>query len=154
GLRLAHQWRITDAGHRERGMGLISLRRAARDTATLVALACAAANRMDAQSIGQMVVDHVRYSTGDAWDVGTAPFRRDGRGWLTAAGAVRLAAVVSPLDDDVDRWAVRHRDDGTWHFLRPFREGGDAFSGRTVAPFAVGALGVALIMKNDAMLEG
>ena len=129
-------------------------RLAARSVATFAACACLAAQRIDAQSIGRMLVDHARTSAGDAWSVWTAPFHAGGRDWLTAAGVVGVAAAMSPFDDDVDRWAVRHRDDPTWHFLRPFREGGDAFSGRTVTPVAVGALGVALIARNEPMLEG
>jgi len=135
-------------------MELVSRLRAAPRVATLVAFVCVAAQRVSAQSIGRLVIDHARTSAGDAWAVWTAPLHGGGRDWLTAVGVVGVAAAVSPFDDNIDRWAVGQRDDGTWHFLRPFREGGDAFSGRTVAPFAIGALGVALITKSDGMLEG
>lgn len=87
-----------------------------------------------AQSRWQTLENNVKSSVGDAWDVWTSPLRGRQKDWLGAAGAVGVSAAVSPLDDNVDRWAVTHRDDAAFNFLAPVRPGGWAFSGKTVTP--------------------
>jgi N-methylhydantoinase B/oxoprolinase/acetone carboxylase alpha subunit len=49
---------------------------------------------------------------------------------------------------------VRHRNDGFFNFLDPIREGGVAFSGKTITPVAVGALAVSLAIKSERIQEG
>ena len=76
------------------------------------------------QSIPGMLATDIRHVAGDAWDVWTSPLRGRPRDWLTAAGVVALSAAVSPLDDNVDRWAVAHQNDKAYDFLKPIRTGG------------------------------
>jgi membrane-associated phospholipid phosphatase len=101
-----------------------------------------------------MVETNVKNTAGDMWSVWTAPARGSAKDWAIAAAAIGSAALVSVFDDDVDRWAVRHRDDRMWSVLSPMRQGGAAFSGRTITPVAVGLFAVSLIAKNERMQEG
>jgi len=110
--------------------------------------------RAPAQSLGGMIERNVRNSVGDIWGVWVSPVHAKPRDWLLTVGAFGLAAAVSPLDDEVDRWAVRHRDDNGLDFLSPFREGGDAFSGKTVTPIAAGVLVLSFVTKNEKMQDG
>jgi membrane-associated phospholipid phosphatase len=107
-----------------------------------------------AQSLPAMLQTDVRNVVGDAWDVWTSPLRARPRDWLTAAGAFALTAAVSPLDDNVDRWAADHRSDKSFSALKELRERGVAFSGRTITPVAAGALVLALATRNEGIQEG
>jgi len=122
----------------------------------LVAVAgvLAIAARTQAQSRWNNLQSNVTSSIGDAWDVWTSPLRGRPTDWLGAVGAVGVSAAVSPFDDDVDRWAVNHRDDAAFDFLKPLRPGGWAFSGKTVTPVAVGALALSIATNNQRLQEG
>lgn len=122
----------------------------------LVATACllTVATQAWAQSRWQVFKGNLTNSAGDAWDVWTSPLRGTGRDWGAAAAVVGGAAAVSPFDDNVDRWAYDHQDDGVFNVLEPFRSGGVAFSGKTITPVAVGALAVSVALNNERMQEG
>jgi len=106
------------------------------------------------QSIPSMLATDFRHVAGDAWDVWTSPLRGRPRDWLIAAGAVALSAAVSPVDDNVDRWAVAHQKDQAYDFLKPIRPGGAAFTGKTITPVALGLLVVSLATRNETLQEG
>ena len=106
------------------------------------------------QSIPGMLATNIRHVAGDAWDVWTSPLRGRPRDWLSAAGVVALSAGVSPLDDNVDRWAVAHQKDQAYDFLKPIRTGGAAFTGKAITPVALGLLVVSLATKNETLQEG
>jgi len=108
----------------------------------------------DGQSKLSILGTNLKNSTGDAWDVWTSPFRGRGDDWLLAWGAVAGSAAVSLADASVDQWAVKQQNDATWSFLKPFREGGIAFSGRVVTPIALAALGVGVVTGNSRLQEG
>jgi hypothetical protein len=59
-----------------------------------------------------------------------------------------------PVDDNIDRWAVKHQDDDAFDFISPFRAGGVAFSGKTITPVAIGVLVLSLATKSETMQEG
>jgi membrane-associated phospholipid phosphatase len=136
--------------------GVIRLATSHRTIGVIVALSLLAVPTriVAAQSVPKMLETDVRNSIGDAWDVWTSPLRASPKSWLGAAGAVALSAVVSPWDDNIDRWAARHRDDNTFSFLKELREGGIAYSGQKIAPVAGGALVLSLITKNERFQEG
>ncbi len=128
----------------------------ARNHAISVALAIALTilqSPAEAQSIPKMLGNDIRNAVGDAWDVWTSPLRGQPRDWLTAAGMIAVSAGVTPIDDNVDRWAVAHGDDAAFEALKPFRQGGAAFAGTTIAPVALGVLAVSLATKNETMQE-
>ena len=105
-------------------------------------------------SMTQMIGTNLKHSAGDAWAVWTAPGRGQARDWSFAAGTVALSAIISPFDDDIDRWAYRHRDDAAFKILRPVRRGGALFSGKTLTPIALGTLAVAVLTKSQPMQQG
>ena len=104
--------------------------------------------------MGGMVVTNVRHSLGDVWDVWTSPLRATAGDWLVAGSVVGASAIVSPLDDEVDRWAVHNHGAAVFKPLEPLREGGFIFSGRAIAPLAAGALVVGIVTKNQRIQEG
>jgi membrane-associated phospholipid phosphatase len=120
----------------------------------VVAMLAPAASSLSAQSVGRMLENDVKNAVGDIWSVWTSPLRGTPRDWLIFAGTLGASAAVSPLDDDVDRWMVRNRDHSAWSALAGVREGGFAFTGKTVTPIAIGALAFGLATKNQRLQEG
>lgn len=108
-----------------------------RSVGVAVVLVASGIGSAAAQSVGNMVVSDVKNGVGDVVGVWLSPFHDSPRDWLLAAGAVALSAAVSPADPGVDNFFLHHRS--SFGFLDPVREGGIAFSGKTIAP-AVGAL--------------
>jgi membrane-associated phospholipid phosphatase len=106
------------------------------------------------QTVGQMMENNIRNSAGDMWSVWTSPVRGTGKDWLMAAAVVGVSAAASVFDDDVDRWMVRHRNSGVWKVLGGVREGGIAYTGKTITPIAVGALVFGLATNNQRLQEG
>src|SRR6478672_11635381 len=125
-------------------------------TARLAALALCLARGATAQSTSmpRMIGTNLRHSAGDAWAVWTSPARGELHDWSVAAGVVALSAAVSPFDDDIDRWAFKHRNDRAFKILKPLRPGGSLFSGKTLTPIALGTLAVAILTKNQTMQQG
>jgi membrane-associated phospholipid phosphatase len=107
-----------------------------------------------AQSRWENLENSVKNSVGDAWDVWTSPLRGRPNDWLITAAVIGGSAALSPLDDDVDRWAANHRDDRAFKVLDPVRPGGWAFSGRTITPVALGVLALAVATNNQRLEEG
>lgn len=125
-----------------------------RNVVLVGALVFGSSALLSAQSVGKMIVTDVRNSAGDIVGVWEAPFHASGKSWLQAAGIVGGAALVSLADDDVDRFMVRTQHDQFWSSLKELREGGVGFSGKTVAPFAVGIYVVGLATKSTSLREG
>lgn len=107
-----------------------------------------------AQSVGRMVESDVRNGVGDIVGVWVSPFHAQGRDWLSAAALVGLSAAVSPLDDDVDRYMVDHARSNSWSVLKELREGGLAFSGKTITPVVAGLYVVGVVTKSRAIRDG
>lgn len=107
-----------------------------------------------AQSVGKMVVDDVTNAARDFGAIWISPFRGSGRDYLIAGGVLAGAAVLSPLDDDVDRWAVRNRDRGVLDAIRPLRRGGDFYSLNKATPYVGGLYLVGLATKHRGIRDG
>ena len=122
--------------------------------AAIAGVLVAASQQLPAQSVGKMLESDFRNFGGDLWAVWTSPVHAHGRDWLIAGSTVALSGLVSIWDDDVDRWMVEHRDASQWSALKEVREGGIAFSGKTITPIALGALAIGLITKNQAIQDG
>jgi hypothetical protein len=116
--------------------------------------ACSLGTPVGAQSVAKSLETHVRNTVGDIWAVWTSPVRGTGSDWLVALGAIGGSAALTVVDDDLDRWIVKHQDARAWGPLKEVREGGIAFSGRTITPVAVGALVLALATNNQRLQEG
>ena len=97
---------------------------------------------------------NIKNSAGDAWDVWTSPARGQPDDWLLAFGVIAGSAGLSLADPTIDRWAVKQTNNATWWFLKPFREGGIAFSGHFITPVALGALAVSVVNRNYRLQEG
>lgn len=103
----------------------------------------------EAQSVGRMLSSDFSGAASDMWAVWVAPFRANqGRDWGTFAVAVAGSAMLLPWDDDIDRYFAVHGQDAAWRSLDALREGGIAFSGRTVTPVATALYGVGLVTRN------
>ena len=107
-----------------------------------------------AQSIGRMLVDDVSNAGRDFGAIWIAPFKGSARDYLIAGGVLAGSAALSPLDDDVDRWAVKNRDRGVLDAIKPFRRGGDLYSLNKATPYVAGAYVVALATKHRGLRDG
>ena len=106
------------------------------------------------QSVGRMVAYDVLHAGGDIVGTWAAPFHSSTRDWFGAGLVVLGSAAVSPFDDGIDNWFVRHHDNGVWSALNEFREGGSAFAGQTIAPVVAGVYVVGLATKNHGIRDG
>lgn len=107
-----------------------------------------------AQSIGKELGSDIRDAGGDMIAVWLSPFHARARDWGLALGTFAGGAALSPIDDDVDRYMVRHRYD--WFYdkaLSPVREGGVLFSGKYLVPVAGAAYVVGLATHNQAVRD-
>src|ERR1051325_5186172 len=107
-----------------------------------------------AQSVAKSLESHLRNTVGDIWAVWTSPARGSRADWLVALAAVGGSASLTVVDDDLDRWIVKHQDARAWGVLKEVREGGLAFSGKTITPVAIGALVLGLATNNQRLQEG
>ena len=101
-----------------------------------------------------MITHDIGHAANDATASWVAPFHANGRYWVTAGGVVALATLVSPFDDNIDRWFLANRHTAVFSWLKELREGGHAFSGMTITPAAVALYGVGLATKNTAIRDG
>lgn len=108
----------------------------------------------EGQSVGRMLVDDLKYAGGDLWAVLISPVQGSGRDWLLGAGIVAAGAAVSPLDDEVDRWAVRDSASALFRALKPFRKGGVFFQGNKLVPVAGGVLVAGYATGNRDLRDG
>ena len=107
-----------------------------------------------AQSVGRMIGYDVLHAGGDIVGTWVAPFHSTKKDWVTAGLVVLGSAAISPFDDNIDNWFVRHNDNATWSILHEFREGGQAFAGKTIAPVAAGVYVVGLVTKSRGIRDG
>jgi membrane-associated phospholipid phosphatase len=112
-------------------------------------LAIAPLSALRAQGVVRQVGDDVKHVAEDVWRIWSSPVRGSGRDWLTAGLVVAGAAAISPLDDDVDRWAVRDSASAAFDALKPFRRGGVFFKGASVVPAAAAVLVAGYATNNQ-----
>ena len=108
----------------------------------------------EAQTVGRMFVDDVTNAARDFGAIWISPFRGSGKDYLIVGGVLAASAALSPLDDDVDRWAVRNRDRGVLDAIRPFRRGGDLYSINKATPYVGGLYVVGLLTKSRGIRDG
>jgi membrane-associated phospholipid phosphatase len=107
-----------------------------------------------AQSVGKMALDDVTNAARDFGAIWISPIHGSRRDYLIAGGVLAGAAALSPLDDDVDRWAVRNRDRGFLDFIKPIRRGGAFYSLNEATPYVVGLYVVGLATKSRGIRDG
>ena len=107
-----------------------------------------------AQSVGRMLADDFTWVVQDIGRVFIAPFGAAGKDYMTAAGVLGASALISPWDDDVDRWAVANRDRGLLNALKPIRSGGDFYSLNQATPYVLGLYAVGIATKHRGIRDG
>jgi hypothetical protein len=123
---------------------------------TLVAsvLLFLAASQAEAQkSVTGMIGKDVEHFGRDIWAIWTAPFDASGKDLLAGLAVLGFGAAISPIDDEVDRWSVRHKDNWLFKAVDPFRKDGDLYGGGVLAPVAAGAYVVGIITKNQSVRD-
>ena len=117
-------------------------------------LALAMARPVDAQSVGRMVFDDLKWVAQDVGAIWISPFRGDARDYAITAGLIGGTAALSLLDDNVDRWALANQDRGLLDALGPVRRGGDLYTLNQAVPVVGGAYILALATKNRGVRDG
>lgn len=117
-----------------------TIRRLVPALAGLLLLAPAAPLGAQGGSVAQQFGNDVKHVGEDIIRVWTSPIRGSGRDWLTAGLVLGAAAAISPLDDDIDRWAVRDSASAAFDALKVFRRGGKLFGGSILVPPMAGVL--------------
>lgn len=107
-----------------------------------------------AQSVGRMFVDDVSWAARDIAAIFVSPFKGSQKDYLVAGGVLAASAALSPLDDNVDRWAVANRDRGILNALKPVRSGGDFYSLNKATPYVAGLYVVGLATKHRGLRDG
>jgi membrane-associated phospholipid phosphatase len=106
------------------------------------------------QNVFQIVGDDFKHAGGDFAAIWTSPLRGTTDDFLTAAAVLATAALVSPFDDNVDRWALANRDQGFLHAIRPFRRGGDLYSLNKLTPYVAGLYVIGVATKHQGIRDG
>ena len=132
----------------------LSLYRSLRAIVAALLVTLLAPGTARSQTVGKMVVDDVTNAARDFGAIWISPFRGGGEDYLIAGAVLAAAAALSPLDDDVDRWAVRNRDRGVLDAIRPFRRGGDFYSINKATPYVGGLYVVGLLTKSQGIRDG
>ncbi len=117
-------------------------------------LVAAAAQGAPGQSVVRMVGSDLKHAAEDFAAVWTSPLRGTTKGYLIAAGVLAAGAAVSPVDDEVDRWAIRNRDRGFLDVIRPFRRGGRFYSINDLTPYVAGLYVVGVAIKHRGIRDG
>ena len=121
----------------------------------MAAIAWVLAGRsLGGQSVGQMVAYDVLHAGGDIVGTWASPFHSSARDWLGAGLVVAGSAAITPFDDNIDNWFVRHHGNAAWSALNEFREGGSAFAGKTITPVVAGVYVVGIVTKNRGIRDG
>lgn len=122
--------------------------------ATSALLVVGSSGLASGQSVGRMLEDDARNAGKDFVSLWVAPFNASGKDWLTAALVLGAGVAISPLDDDIDRWAHRDSASGLFEALKPFRKGGTFFQGNKLVPVAGAVLIAGYVTKNQNLRDG
>jgi membrane-associated phospholipid phosphatase len=117
-------------------------------------LVAAGSSMAGAQSVGRMLEYDIRNGVKDMVAVWGTPFHASGRDWLIAGGVLAAGAAMTPWDDNIDRWFLANQNSNTWSVLKELRQGGVAFSGKTITPVVAGLYVVGLATKNERIRDG
>jgi len=105
------------------------------------------------KSVPGMIGKDIEHAARDVWSVWTSPFDASARDLLSGVFVLGLGAAVSPLDDEIDRWAVRNADSRGFDVLDPFRKGGSLYSGNALAPVAGAVYIVGIVTKKQGLRD-
>jgi hypothetical protein len=112
------------------------------------------ANAASAQkSVPGMIVKDVEHAGRDLVALWTSPFDAKPNDILAGLFLIGSAVAISPIDDDVDRWAVRNADSRFFDALEPFRKGGALYTGSRLAPVAGALYVTGIITKRQGLRD-
>jgi membrane-associated phospholipid phosphatase len=117
-------------------------------------LALLASRAASAQSVGRMVVDDIKWVAQDVGAIWLSPFRGSASDYALTASILAGSAALSTFDDNVDRWALAHRDEGLLKAIGPVRRGGDLYTLNKAVPVVGGAYILALATQNRGLRDG
>jgi len=101
-----------------------------------------------------MIGKDIEHMARDIWAVWTSPFDAHPHDMLTGLFVLGAGVAISPIDDDVDRWAVRNADASVFDVLEPFRKDGVLYGGGRLAPVAGALYVTGIITKNQKLRDG
>jgi hypothetical protein len=116
-------------------------------------LGCAAWPALAQKSVFGMIGKDLEHAGRDIGAVWLAPFDASSRDLLAGIFVVGLGTALSPLDDDIDRWAVRHKNSSAFDVLEPVRKGGFLYGGGALAPVAAGVYIVGIVTKRQGIRD-
>lgn len=121
--------------------------------APLLVVALAASSRAQEKAVLPMIGKDIEYFARDIWSVWTSPFDAHGRDLLAGLYVLGIGVAISPVDDEVDRWAARSQ--GEWFFdaVEEFRKDGSLYGGGALAPVAGGIYLIGVITKKQGMRD-
>lgn len=123
-------------------------------TIAVAATACfLSARPADAQSIGNMLKDDVKFLARDIGSVWMSPFNGSGKDWATFAGAMGLFGVTMLVDQEAGNWALRQDSAGRFKAIEELRRGGVLFTGKYVVPPVAGLYILGIAFKNQGMRD-
>jgi membrane-associated phospholipid phosphatase len=127
-----------------------------KSRATLIgcALVVLCAPEAQSQSVAQIVGSDVKHAAQDFAAIWTSPLRGTGKDYLIVAGVLGAAALVSPMDDEVDRWAIDNEKKGFLKAIKPFRRGGDFYSINELTPYVAGLYVIGVATKHQGIRDG
>jgi hypothetical protein len=109
---------------------------------------------MAQKSVPGMIGKDIEHAARDVWAIWTAPFDAHPRDLLAGLFMLGAGVAISPIDDDVDRWAVRNANSSFFDALEPFRTGGVLYGGGRLAPVAGALYVTGIITKNQKLRDG
>lgn len=121
---------------------------------TGILLAAAGPTAGAQKSVPGMIGKDIEHLGRDIVAVWLAPFDASPRDLLSGLFIVGAGAAISPIDDDVDRWAVRNRNSAVLtDVLKPFRKDGALYGGSALAPVAGAVYIAGIVTKKQGMRD-
>lgn len=105
------------------------------------------------KSVPGMIGKDVEHAARDIWAIWTAPFDAHPRDLLAGLFVLGVGVAMSPIDDEVDRWAVRN--EGEWFFdaVKELRKDGSLYGGGSLGPVAGALYITGIITKKQGMRD-
>jgi PAP2 superfamily protein len=105
------------------------------------------------KSVPAMIGKDIEHAARDVWAVWTSPFDASAHDLLAGLFIIGAGVAISPVDDDVDRWAVRNMNASALDLIEPVRKGGFLYGGGRLAPVAGAAYIVGIATKNQGVRD-
>src|SRR5687767_4672825 len=71
------------------------------------------------KAVPAMIGKDIEHFGRDLWAIWTSPFDASAHDLLGALAVLGVGAAISPIDDDVDRWVVRNKENWLFNAVEP-----------------------------------